>query len=167
MDLPPPQTAQPGWYPDHTAPGHLRYWDGQRWVGGPVAPWSGGPAPSPVPPTPRKRSWFQRWGWVLLVPPGLAVYAFVSSVWNDAQRDDRIPVTITVDKCRFDSDGWVEAGGIVTNRGERTTSVIVNLMVDGRYVDRDYIPSLAAGASTSWEVSEPGASRGRCTAQRG
>ncbi|MFZ1490378.1 MAG: hypothetical protein WAS51_10575 [Ilumatobacteraceae bacterium] len=96
---------------------------------------------------------------------GLGVL-FVMSLDRDGGRS-RSRVTITVDKCRFDADGWVEAGGIVTNRGDRATSVIVNLMVDGRYVDRDYIPSLEAGSSTSWEVGEPGVASGRCTAERG
>jgi hypothetical protein len=75
-------------------------------------------------------------------------------------------VTISLDKCTF-SDGWIEAGGFVTNNGSERTNVLVNLSLDGRYLDRDYIYGLEPGQRTSWEISEQASGGGRCTAERG
>jgi hypothetical protein len=68
-------------------------------------------------------------------------------------------------QCTFADDGWLEAGGFVTNRGDSDTSVTVNLLVGGKYVDCDYLPTVKAGETASWSVTEPDVSRGTCTAE--
>lgn len=79
----------------------------------------------------------------------------------------RSSMKITLDKCRFE-DGWVEAGGFVTNTGSKKGNVLVNVSVDGLYVDRDYVYGLEPGQRTSWSISEPTTkSSGTCTAERG
>jgi hypothetical protein len=85
---------------------------------------------------------------------------------NDGGRPASSSVIITIDKCRF-SDGWVDAGGFVTNNGSEATNVLVNVSLNGRYLDRDYVYGIEPGQRTSWSISEQASSGGTCTAERG
>jgi hypothetical protein len=137
----------------------MRYWDGANWARAAVAPST-------------KPSWFQRWGWIPVAIAGAVALWMLTRGGSSDQPPNRspsadVPVTIRLDKCTFADDGWMEAGGIVQNDGNEPTSVLVNVFVDGRYVDRDYIYRLEPGRTTSWVVSEPDIASGMCTATRG
>jgi hypothetical protein len=54
MSSPPAETAGetpvPGWYPDPSIPGYIRYWSGASWVPGSSRPEPRGGEPMPAPP---------------------------------------------------------------------------------------------------------------------
>ncbi|HVQ19183.1 MAG TPA: DUF2510 domain-containing protein [Actinomycetes bacterium] len=51
-------TMQPGWYPDPSLPGQLRYWSGTQWTQDVQA--------APPPPGDLVRPWWQQW-WAIIL----------------------------------------------------------------------------------------------------
>ncbi len=99
---------------------------------------------------------------VIISSAGMAAWMIVSDRMESDEDDNTsgaASVTATVDKCQIDSDGWLEAGGMVINRGDDATNVKVMLIVDGEYVDFDYVMDVGAGDSASWSINEPDVSR--------
>jgi resuscitation-promoting factor RpfB len=85
-------TTTAGWYPDPTAPGLIRYWDGRRWtehsLQAPPAQASGWAAPEPLGSAPRRpRPWWRRW-WAMTIA-GLAVLMVIAALSPDSGKDTR------------------------------------------------------------------------------
>jgi len=141
------------------------------------------PAPSPSPPRrPPQSERVQRWinqnkRWinqnkllaVCLGAIGLAVAVAVMAAVSKA--DDTTPGKpsggganrATVTSCKFSDDGWLEASGTAVRGAGTDPGMTINVLVNGVYVDRDYIYDAPVGETQYWSVSEPDVARGSCS----
>jgi len=92
-----------------------------------------------------------------------AGYVGLTRLDDNSKSNGKPAITVSVDFCRFDN-GYVEAGGFVTNRGSRTKTVRVNLLVSGRYVGTDVVFDIAPGQRKSWETFDT-TTPGSCSAE--
>ena len=162
-------TPTPGWYPDPTTAGSLRYFDGEAWtaqVQTPAAPDSSARVPIDEPataeaPAGRERPKRGRWIWVsaaalVVVVAGVAVALLVT-------RDSTSVFESAVDTCGVENNPGARIGDagkslMIDHQGEDDASGLTTLQLDCM------IDALGAPESVSVQMNTTTAMQGRQTA---